>query len=459
MQRHRRWWPWGTLAFIVVAGLAGKSYFDAQELKTAATQERVTAEQVMQATAREIAATAEEIQQAHDRAAKADVRARELARNTARQMERIQLEMEAAVAEARREGEEQARKQLAPQLEAARAASAPGAIKLSSVPADAQVYINGRLIERPPGMIEGLAPGRYFINVTHPGYISAELTTEVVGSKTTEVGAIVLVRATGALLISSSPDRAEFSIRSAVTAGDAAPLHRGHTPAHLTSLPVGEYVVELRGAGLPVRRERVTIEHNATASVAATFGGRSVVITSTPSGASVLEGGVLLGRTPLALGNVPPRDFTFELQAPGYEPLKIVGSGVGRDPLALKGTLLKLNRVVRVTDVPMPPRLYLATPLDPGLIPRSGPQELTVSAVVRLDGSLEEIDVLNPMERNVEKRLVQQIGKWKFYPGVSAAGYPVKVRMTMTLPVSTGVPADRLASASADQPAPNVPNR
>jgi hypothetical protein len=114
-RRHRRWWPWGTLAFIVIVGLAGKSYFDAQELKTAATQERVTAEQVMQATAREIATTAEEIQQAHDRAAKADVRARELARNTARQMERIQLEMEAAVAEARREGEEQARKQLAPQ--------------------------------------------------------------------------------------------------------------------------------------------------------------------------------------------------------------------------------------------------------------------------------------------------------------------------------------------------------
>jgi hypothetical protein len=333
--------------------------------------------------------------------------------------------------------EEQTRKQLAPQLEIARTVESPGVLKIASVPAGADVHVDGRLAERSPASIDGLLPGRHSIKLTLAGHVTRELTVDIVGSKTTDLGPIKLERATGAVEVSSSPDQLEFSIRSSLAPADAPPLRDGRTPARISDLPTGEYVVQIQRAGWPERTERVTIEGGATASVATTFEGGTVIINSSPIGATVIQGGLLLGRTPLVVGDLSPRDVTYELNAPGHEPLQVGGTVVGGGKLELNGTLLKLDRVVSAADARTPPRLYSTTPLELGSLPRAAPPYIAVSFVVLPNGSAEEVEVLDAVDKTIEKRLVEAIGKWKFYPGVSHAGYPVKVRMSMSIRVAS----------------------
>jgi hypothetical protein len=442
VRRRSGYWPVVGIIFVLIgAGLAGKFYVDAEAAKTAAAQQKRTAEQAMETARREIASAVEQVRRAFEQAAQSDVQARESATANALEIKRIRTEMETArldaVAQARREAEEETRKLLAPQLEVTRAAASPGILKIVSVPAGADVEVDGRLADRSPAAIEGLSPGRHSIKLMLAGYVAQEFTADIVGLKTTDLGSIKLERATGAVTVSSSPDQLVFSIRSSLTQVDAEPLRRGRTPARFSDLPTGEYLVQFQRAGWADRTERVTIERGATASVATTFQGGTVMLNSSPTGATVIQGGLLLGKTPLALADVPPRDVTYELSVPGYEPLKVDGTVAGGRQLELNGRLLKLDRLAGSAELRTPPRLYFTTPLELGRVPRSTPAYITVSFVVPLNGSPQEIKVLDVVDKKIEKRSIEAITKWKFFPGVSHAGYPVKVRMTMPILIAS----------------------
>jgi hypothetical protein len=438
---RRSFWPFVVVTVILAAAAAGwKFHADAEAAKKAAAEEKRTADQIMATAEREVAAALQQVRQAIDQAARSEVRAREAERAGAREIARIRGELEAQheelLAQTRREAEEQTRKQLAPQLEIARAASLPGGLKIASRPSGADVYVDGRWVGQSPAAIEGLAPGRHAIKLAMPGHVPHELTAEVFGSNVINLGALELRRATGAVEVSSRPDQLEFRIRDSSMPDDAEPVHRGRTPATIRDLPTGDYVIQFRRDGWPDRTERVAIAADATASVATTFQPGMVRIDSSPAGATVLERGVLLGRTPLVLVDVPPRDLDYELRAPGFEPLRMRGKVVAGQRLDLNGTLLNLDRLVSVDEVQTPPRLYFSTPINLGRAGRGAPREITVSFVVGLDGVAREVKVLDRVHKSVEKRFLEAISKWKFLPGVSDAGYPVKVRMSM--PVRIG---------------------
>jgi hypothetical protein len=238
--------------------------------------------------------------------------------------------------------------------------------------------------------------------------------------------------------ISSEPAAVDYSIRAVNTPKDADPLRRGRTPSELNDLPTGEYLVQFTRAGWPERTERVTIDRGATARVTTKFQGGTVTINSSPTGATVVQGGLLLGQTPLTLGDVPPRDVTYELTAPGFEPLKVSGTVVAGRELEIKGILLDVDRLTTVEEVRTPPRPYLTTPLDFGRVPRSTPPYITVSFVVLRNGSVEDVKVVEPVDKKISKRSIEAIAKWKYYPGVSHAGFPVNVRMSIPIKVSRG---------------------
>jgi hypothetical protein len=461
------YWPLvGIFLALCGAGIGWKFHLDAEAVKAAAEKEKRAAEHAQGIAEREVAAAVEQVRRASEQAAQADQRARQLVAANARETERDrndtdvtrqeaieQARLEAieqgrreameqarreAMELARREAEEQAVRIVARELAAARAAAAPGNLTISSVPAGADVQVDGRPVQRAPASIEGLPPGRHAVTLTLAGYVPLELTAEIVASKTTDLGPIKLERALGALAVTSSPAELEFSIRPSSTPADAAPLQRGRTPAQLNDLPTGEYVVQFSRAGWPDRAERVTVERGATARVTTAFEGGTVVINSSPTGATVLQGGLLLGKTPLTLGGLPPHDVTYELRADGFEPLKVSGTiGEGRQ-LELNGTLLDLNRVVNADEVRTPPRPYETTPVLRGRIPRSVPPFITVSLVVLPNGSPAEVRVLGKVDPKLARKSVEAIEKWKFFPGVSHAGYPVRVRMSMPVRLAGG---------------------
>jgi hypothetical protein len=451
----------GWLIFLVVlvaAGIGGKYYFEADALKSAAVEERRTAEQVMQVADREIAAATAQVRKAVEQAAQSDVQAREAAKVNAREierirtenmkeMERIRAEMETtrreSVAKARREAEEEGLSRVTPQVEAARATANRALLNLAFAASGADPQFN-RGFEQSPRMVEGLNLSR------SPKLPEAPQSSErriqateapVQNSRSQPAEAIAPVKAEparGAVVVSSSPEHVEFSIRSFDAPPVAEPLYRGRTPAHLKELPAGDYVVAFKLPGFPERSERMMIERGLTASVAATFPGGSVSIQSSPSGATVMQNGLVLGRTPLVLGNVPAREMTYELTADGHEPLKVSGAVAAGGRLELKGTLLKLDRLASEDEVRTPPRIYFSVPLNLGRVPRSTPPNLTISFVVQLDGTPHNIRVLERLDKKVEQRAIEAFAKWRFFPGVSHAGYPVHVRMSMPVPIARG---------------------
>jgi outer membrane biosynthesis protein TonB len=66
------------------------------------------------------------------------------------------------------------------------------------------------------------------------------------------------------------------------------------------------------------------------------------------------------------------------------------------------------------------------------------PPFITVSLVVLPDGSPEDVRFLGKVDPRLARKSVEAIAKWKFFPGVSHAGYPVKIRMSMPVRLDNG---------------------
>ncbi len=436
--RKRGYWPHLALALAVIgAAVSGKFYLDAEALKAATNQEKTVA---AGAAGQEKASVAKQVTRLEEQRDRAEKRAHESERAAAAEVERIRREAEttraAAVAQARREAEEQTRRQLEPELEAARAALSPGILKLGTSPVGAEVQVDNRPPLPTPVSIEDLSPGGHPVKITLAGYVSVELTAEIIGSKTTDLGVITLQRATGTITVSSEPIGTDFSIRLSNTNDNAEPLRRGRTPARFDDLPPGDYVVQFSRAGWPDRTERVIVARGETARAATVFESGAVTITSSPAGATVTLDGLVVGMTPLTLKDIPARDVTYELRASGHESLKVSGKVVAGRELKLDGTLLPLDRLATEAELRTPPRPYVTTPLDLGRIPRSTPAFITVTFIVLRDGSLRDVAVLEKVDRRIVQRSVDTIAKWKFYPGVSHGGYPVNVRVS--IPIKMG---------------------
>jgi hypothetical protein len=53
-----------------------------------------------------------------------------------------------------------------------------------------------------------------------------------------------------------------------------------------------------------------------------------------------------------------------------------------------------------------------------------------------LNGSLEDVTVVGTVDRKLARKTEEAMAKWTFYPGVSHAGFPVKVRMSMPVRIA-----------------------
>ncbi len=451
--RKRGYWPHFALALALIgAAVSWKFYLDAEALQAAAGHERADAANESGTLNKERSVVVEQVRRLEAQRDQAEKRAHDSERAAAAEVERFRREAvtarelavaqarreadttrELAVAQARSEAEEQTRRQLEPKLEAARAATSPGILKLATSPAGAEVRVDDHPPQLTPVSIEDLSPGEYRLKITLVDHMPVELTADIIGSKTTDLGVITLERATGTIAVSSEPGETDFSIRRLNTDEDAGPLRRGRTPARFNDLAPGDYVVQFSRAGWPDRTERVTVARGKTARAATTFESGAVTIASSPAGATVTRDGLEIGTTPLTLRDIPAGDQTYELRANGYESLKMSGKVVAGRELKLEGTLLHLDRLANQAELRTPPRPYLTTPLDLGRIPRSTPAFITVTFIVLRDGSVRDVTVLEKVDRTIAQRTVNAIAKWKFYPGVSHGGYPVNVRVSVPI--------------------------
>lgn len=86
----------------------------------------------------------------------------------------------------------------------------------------------------------------------------------------------------------------------------------------LANLPPGHYVLITRSAGWPELRQELTLTAGQTTEVTANFKSGSLRLDSVPTGATVKFGPTVLGKTPLAVPQLPVGECTLALHYPGW---------------------------------------------------------------------------------------------------------------------------------------------
>jgi hypothetical protein len=183
-----------------------------------------------------------------------------------------------------------------------------GQISIGSEPSDAEILLNGTPVDKTPQKISGLAPGEYTVELRKDGYERAYKTIALLEGQEIEMD-LELSQIAGLLLVTSDPSGSEVVIDSEV---------KGTTPALITELPLGEYEVKIRAAGLPDRITKVELLDRKPVKLEVRHAPR-VAVNSYPPGAEILVDGELKGLAPLVLEDIPMGTHLLLAQLDQYD--------------------------------------------------------------------------------------------------------------------------------------------
>ena len=397
----------------VIGGFVVKSSNDAKEAKIVA--DKIAADSA--AAAKKASDEAARLLAERDAKAKAEAA-------------RLVKEAADAVIKAREDGASQARLQLTAELEAERIAKSPGILILATTPVGADVSIDGGPARKTPLTLNDVPPGSHKVRITLSGYDSVELPAEILGTKTTDLGLIQLERAFGTLTLASQPDGVEFSLRPALNVLGTAP-RTGRTPATLDDVAAGDYVVTFTRNGWKEQTQNVSVAKRANSKVTGTFAGSVVQINSTPAGATVKRGGVVIGVTPLTLQDLAPQKVDYSFSLPEHENLSLSGEVVEGQLLTLNATMLRIDRISKGSEIKTPPKPI--TVVQPQLSPdqRQTVTEVVIGVTIGRDGKLRDMKVEKGPDKEIARLCLEALGKWKFQPALGHDDQPLNTRVSV----------------------------
>jgi TonB family protein len=346
---------------------------------------------------------------------------------------------EAAAKLAAAEAEAKAAETRAHLEEVAHLAAARGQLNIATDPTGATIAIGNLPPRTSPALFTNLKIGNYPVTISLPNYQTAKLNIEVKENETADPGVIKLAHEAGSLQLTSEPSGASYSVRSA---NNTLLLNTdgltGTTPATLNQLPSGDYVVTFTRDGFQSHSETVTVSQNNPAQVSWKFVNGNVLVTSTPSGATVTTAdGRPLGVTPVTINDVEPGDVTYTLTLDGYDPATLSGKIDGGKTNTLNATLLSVNRLAALDELDAQPQ-----PIDQPP-PEISARTIHDSGVVEIDftvdrsGNTKDLTVVKNTTNNAEiaRLCVEAISKWKYKPGL-VGDKPVNVRLHVPFAIS-----------------------
>jgi TonB family protein len=384
----------------------------------------------------EAARVAQDKQKAEQRAKAEEERAHlaeQKARQEAETRKKFELETSkklAAAEAARQQAENEARSQTATRL-----ANARGTLIVTTKPAGATVTVGDLPPRTSPATFSYIKIGKYPVTISMAHHEDVKLEFDVTENNTTESGVIPLASLVGSVAITSEPSGSAFEFRPANTftvTGDARKT--GQTPATLDDIDPGEYSVTFSRPGWAPHTETVTIGRDSTAKVAWTFPSGTVKISSSPTGATVNQGGVKLGVTPLTVRQ-PLGAAQYELTL------------ASRDPVTLSGMVEDGKTLELTAQLPLADIIYGSAELDKNPEPINPkqpdlPTSLTLvegRVVVRMtvgrDGVPTDIKLVRASNPELGKIYLAAVAKWKFKPGMKD-GKPVRAAVVIPFLVS-----------------------
>jgi TonB family protein len=402
--------------FVVVLALGGFFYNKMMKEREADRARQAQIEQSMLAQAK---ALKEAEQKAADEAKARKVAEEEIARN------KSQADSLAKKAEEERRQRE---------LEATNILNGRGSLAIVTDPPGAAIAIKNFAPCVSPTTLKELRLGHYNVDISMPGYDPLSVEVEIKENAVADPGVLKLVRQTGNFEIATEPAGSVFEIRPAaprITLG-ASEVKSGKTPATVTDLPTGDYVVTFKRDGWPDHSENVTIEHGKAAHVSWKYVGGSVTITSAPSAARVTRNGQALGETPLTLNDQQPGEVSYTLDLQGFISTTVEGKIEAEKTLALTANLGAEDRIVPLRELDEKPvQIKMVKPVLGYDQERSGGNVL-ISFVVDRDGTPKDIKVESSSDSEFARRCVEAVMQWRFKPG-SIKGVPVKTRVSLPI--------------------------
>lgn len=384
---------------------------------------------------KEQAAAREKIRLEAEAKLQAEARARAEAEKKA-EAERLARQKELEMAEQRlKNAEEEAKRQ----QEAARNSLlfGRGNLTIATEPTGATVTVGELAPKTSPVSMRDLRLGTYAVTISLPGYDTERRDIEIKEKENTDLGTITLKRQVGTIELTSEPSSLPYEVKPAGSLFvNPSDVQTGQTPATLTGLPVGSYQVTITRANWAPNASTVTVERNGTVKVNGDFPGGTVVITSTPSGATVLRDNKdTVGTTPLTLNGIPLGNLSYTVTLRGFDPVTLTGKLDGGKPLTLNATLLDSDRVMKLSELDERP-----TPIgqaDPELntAQRAEGGKAVISFVVGRDGIPTDLKIDSATNPGFGKACLLAASKWRFKPG-TIRGKPAKSRVS--IPFSVG---------------------
>lgn len=365
---------------------------------------------------------------------KAEARARAEAELKAKQ-EREAREAELKLAEQRLQNVEAEAKK---QQEAARNSLlfGRGNLLIATDPVGATVTV-GELAPKPsPVSMKDLRLGTYTVTITLPGYDTERRDIEIKERETTDLGTIALKRQVGTIELTSTPSSLPYEVKPAgAMFVNPSDIHTGMTPAKLTGLPIGSYQATITRANWAPNVSTITVERNGTYKVNGDFPGSTVVITSTPSGATVMHDvNGNLGTTPLTLNGVPLGNVSYTIVMRGFDPVTLNGKVDDGKTLSLNAILLDSDRVMKLSELDERPVPIGQADVELSPAQRADGGKASISLVVGRDGIPTDLKIENATSPVFGKACLIAASKWRFKPG-TIRGKPAKSRVSIPFTV------------------------
>jgi formylglycine-generating enzyme required for sulfatase activity len=190
--------------------------------------------------------------------------------------------------------------------------AAKGTVSVDSNPSGAKVTI-GDVTRTTPAKIDDLPPSDYDVTIQMDGYEDYKTKVTVTPTSPVDLGTVNLVQKAGSINLVSPQSNVTYTLT-----GPNGYSHEGAIPDKLDQLPIGDYQLTATQGSWSLPPMQVTVSDQVTTDKDVKFPYAKVTITSTPPGATVRQGRVVLGTTPVTLPPVRPTELHLTVDLPPY---------------------------------------------------------------------------------------------------------------------------------------------
>ncbi len=261
-------------------------------------------------------------------------------------------------------------------------------LRVVSEPDGAMVTCDGILQDATPLTLKDLEAGSHLLAIEKPGFSEVRKTISLQPGQKSALE-VKLEPITGLVLIQSVPEGAEIEIAGA---------HKGKAPVLLTDLPLGRYRVKASANGYTTRETDFQVENRIPQQVkiSLTSDSATLVVASTPAGASVTVNGLGKGTTPCSVDRLPSGDNRVVVSMKDYQPYQQDVKLQAGDEQKIDVTLKPMPSALSVMSTPPGARVFLNDKIrgqTPLVIDATEPGNYTVRA---------ELEGYEPQSRAIE---------------------------------------------------------